>query len=149
MNFKNISKIPLNFNFEKFWRIFKFLFKFLNKFFQNFTKSLWWVYFLLNFTLNWNFGEAIAVQDLSGIHVWNFVCCVPPPHQNKIWRRPWFSSWWYYDFSRWSYWHFCIQFCSRIKFYSVIFCIFCGILYFQHLQNKSDSPEAKSWSRHW
>ena len=80
---------------------------------------------MLNATLNWNFGDAIEVQDLSGIHVWNFVRCYPQPKQ--FWRRPWFSSC-YYNFSRWSYWHFCIQFCSSVKFYSVIFCIFSGIL---------------------
>ena len=60
-------------------------------------------------------------------------CSLFSPNQNKIWRRPWFSSC-YYNFSRWSYWHFCIQFCSSIKFYSVIFCIFCGILYFTTLK---------------
>ena len=29
---------------------------------------------LLNVSLIRNFGDAIAVQDLSGIHVWNFAC---------------------------------------------------------------------------
>ena len=32
--------------------------------------------------LNWNFGDAIAVQDLRGINVWNFVWCFFPPNQN-------------------------------------------------------------------
>ena len=104
--------------------------------------------FLLNVSPIRNFGDAIAVQDLSGIHVWNFVRCFPEP---KSWRSPGFSSW-YYDFSRWSYWHFCIQFCSSIKFYSVIFygiffCIFYGILYLTTFK-KLGSPSAKSWSRY-
>ena len=38
LNCNKFSKIPLNFNFEKFWRIFKFLFKFFNKFLKIFTK---------------------------------------------------------------------------------------------------------------
>ena len=33
---------------------------------------------LLNVILNRNFGDAIAVQDLSGIYVWKFVCCSLP-----------------------------------------------------------------------
>ena len=126
MNFNKIFKIPLNFNFEKFSRIFKFLFEFVNKFFKILQKVF--DEYLLNVIINRNFCDAIAVQDLSGIHVWNFVRCYPLPKQ--IWSFPWFSSW-YYNFSRWSYWHFCIQFCSSIiKFYFVTFCIFCGILYF-------------------
>ena len=36
--------------------------------------------FLLNVPPNQNFREAIAVQDLSGIHVWNFVSS--PQNQN-------------------------------------------------------------------
>ena len=35
--------------------------------------------FLLNVSPNRNFGDAIAVQDFSGIHVLNFVRCSPPP----------------------------------------------------------------------
>ena len=38
--------------------------------------------FLLNVPSNRNFGDAIAVQDLSGIHVWNFVRC-SPSNQNS------------------------------------------------------------------
>ena len=34
--------------------------------------------FLLNVLPNQNFGDAIAVQDLRGNHVWNFVQCYPP-----------------------------------------------------------------------
>ena len=37
--------------------------------------------FLLNVPLNRNFGDAIAVQVLSEIHVWNFVFC-STPNQN-------------------------------------------------------------------
>ena len=37
---------------------------------------------LLNVSPIRNFGDAIAVQDLSGIHVWNFVCYFPPSNQN-------------------------------------------------------------------
>ena len=33
-----------------------------------------------------NFGVVIAVQDLRGIYVWNFVRCSPFPKQ-KSWRR--------------------------------------------------------------
>ena len=36
-------------------------------------KSLWWVHFCWMSLPNQNFGDAIAVQDLSGIYVWNFV----------------------------------------------------------------------------
>ena len=38
--------------------------------------------FLLNVFPNRNFGEAIAVQDLSKIHVWNFVRCSPNQKQS-------------------------------------------------------------------
>ena len=44
--------------------------------------------FLLNVPPNQNFGDAIAVQDLSGIHVWNFVWCPPQP---KSWSRYWYN----------------------------------------------------------
>ena len=37
---------------------------------------------LLNVSPNRNFGDAIAVQDFSGIHEWNFVCCFPQPKQS-------------------------------------------------------------------
>ena len=46
--------------------------------------------FLLNVPPNRNFGDAIAVQDLRGIHVWNFVRCSPPP-EPKSWRRPYLA----------------------------------------------------------
>ena len=36
-----------------------------------------------------NFGEAIAVQDLREIHVWNSVWGPPEP---KSWSRYWYSS---------------------------------------------------------
>ena len=115
------------------WRFLNFCANFLLNF-SKFYKSLWWVQFCY-VSSNWNFGDAIAVQDLSvihvwnfvdaiavqnlsGIHVWNFVRCSPLP-RIKSWRCPWLSFW-YYDFSRWSFWHFLIQFCSSIKFYSNI-----------------------------
>ena len=36
---------------------------------------------------NRNFGDAIAVQNLSGIHVWNFVRCFPlePKFLSRYW----------------------------------------------------------------
>ena len=48
-----------------------------SKFYKKFLTSI----FLLNVSSNRNFGDAIAVQDFSGIHVWNFVRC--SPNQNK------------------------------------------------------------------
>ena len=45
--------------------------------------------FLLNVPLNRNFGDAIAVQDLSGIHVWNFVRC--SPLEQKFLSRYWYN----------------------------------------------------------
>ena len=40
--------------------------------------------FLLNVSLlNRNFGDAIAIQGFSWIHVWNFVQCSPYPNQNS------------------------------------------------------------------
>ena len=49
--------------------------------FYKFLKSFWWVQYIVPF-LNRNFGDAIAVQDLRGIHilyisVQNFVRCFP------------------------------------------------------------------------
>ena len=45
--------------------------------FYKFFKSLWWVHLCWMFPPNRNFGNAIAVQDLRGIHLWNFFN-VPP-----------------------------------------------------------------------
>ena len=81
--------------------------------FSKFFKSLGWVHLCWMSLLNRNFGDAIAVQDLRGIHVWNFVRCSPsnqnpgaapiysiysytvylsvvtsPPHF-YTWRTPW------------------------------------------------------------
>ena len=42
--------------------------------------------FVLNVPPNRNFGDAIAVQDLKVIHVWNFFRCFPI--EQKAWRRP-------------------------------------------------------------
>ena len=128
LNFNKFSKIPLNFNFEKFWRILKILFKFFNKIFKIFQKSLMSL-FLLNVPLS---EPKFCRRHCSTGLEWNSCmkfCSLFSPNQNKIWRHPWFSSC-YYNFSRWNYWHFCIQFFSSIKFYSVIFCIFIGILYY-------------------
>ena len=52
-------------------------------FFQ-FFKSIWWVLCCWMFPQNRNFGTAIAVQNVRGIHVWNFVWCPPEP---KFWLR--------------------------------------------------------------
>ena len=68
-------------------RIFKFLCKIFNKFFEILQKSLM-SKFLLNVSPNPNFGDAIAVLDLSGIHVLNFVCYSFTPPEPKSWRRP-------------------------------------------------------------
>ena len=38
---------------------------------------------------NQNFGDAIAVQDLSGIHLWNFVRC--SPLEPKFLSRYWYN----------------------------------------------------------
>ena len=38
---------------------------------------------------NQNFGDAIAVQDVSGIHVWNFVRC--SPLEPKFLSRYWYN----------------------------------------------------------
>ena len=56
------------------------------KFFINFFKSFWWVHFCLMSRSNQNFGDAIAVQDLKGNHLWNFVWCSPP--RTKILAPP-------------------------------------------------------------
>ena len=52
--------------------------------FSKFFKSIWWIQFCLMFFLsNRNFGDAIAVQGFSWIHVWSFVQCSPYPNQNS------------------------------------------------------------------
>ena len=45
--------------------------------------------FLLNVPPNRNFGDAIAVQDLSWIHLWNFVRC--SPLEPKFLSRYWYN----------------------------------------------------------
>ena len=52
--------------------------------FLKFFKSLWWVHFCWMLPLNRNFSDAIAVQDLRGIHVWNFVRCSPRTNPEHI-----------------------------------------------------------------
>ena len=52
------------------------------KFFLTFFKSLWWVHFCWMFLQNRNFGDAIAVQNVRGIHLWNCVWC-SPSNQNS------------------------------------------------------------------
>ena len=99
--------------------------KFFNKFFKILQKSLI-NKFLLNVFPNRNFGDAIAVQNLSRICLLNFVRPSLNPNPGAA-----FNSHPDIMISHdWSYWHFCIQICSSIKFYSVIFCIFYSILYF-------------------
>ena len=44
---------------------------------------------MLNVPPNRNFGDAIAVQDLSGIHVWNFVRY--SPLEPKFLSRYWYN----------------------------------------------------------
>ena len=44
--------------------------------------------FLLNGSPNLNFGDAISVQDFSGIHVLNFVRCSPPPQPKESGATP-------------------------------------------------------------
>ena len=57
--------------------------------FSKFFKSLWWVDLCCMFSSNRNFGDAIAVQDLKGIHVWNFFwCSLPPTPPPKILAPP-------------------------------------------------------------
>ena len=52
--------------------------------FSKFFKSIWGIHFCLISPLsNRNFGDAIAVQGFSWIHVWNFVQCSPYPNQNS------------------------------------------------------------------
>ena len=82
LNCPKFLKILLNYIFEKFWR----LFKFLCKFFINFSKVFDEYIFAECPPPNRNFGDAIAVQDLREIHilyisVQNFVRC--PPNQNS------------------------------------------------------------------
>ena len=48
----------------------------------NFCKKFYEYIFAEFFPPNRNFGEAIVVQDLRGIHVWNSVQASPPPNQN-------------------------------------------------------------------
>ena len=74
-------------------KFFNQFFKILQKFFDE--------YIFAEYLPN-HFGDAIAVQDLSGIHI--LFCPMFPPNQNKIWRRPWFSSCYYY-FSWWTFLH--------------------------------------------
>ena len=115
LNFNKFTKIPLNFNFEQFWRIFKFLFEFFNKFWKILQKVFDEYIFA-----ECHFKPKFWRRQCSTGLEWNLCikfCLLFLLNQNKIWRRPWFSSW-YYNLSRWSYWHFCIQFCSSIKFYS-------------------------------
>ena len=116
------------------------MFKFFNKFFKILQKSLMST-FLLNISPIRNFGDAIAVQDLRRIHLWNFVCCSPPP-QTKILAPPQILIL-TLRFLKMKLLTFCIQFCSSIKFYSVIICIFYGILYFTTFKNKVPRPSGK------
>ena len=68
--------------FEKFWRIFKFC----ANCFKNFKilkNSLMSKFFVEYPPLYQNFGDAIAVQYLREIHVWNSLWGSPhPPNQN-------------------------------------------------------------------
>ena len=66
----------LNFSANYFYKIFKIL------------QSLICT-FLLNVPPNRNFGDAFAVQYLSGIHVWNFVLC--SPLEPKFLSRYWYN----------------------------------------------------------
>ena len=121
--------------------------KFFNKCFQKFYKSLISTV-LLNVSPNRNFGDATAVQNLSRIHVRNFVCCPTP--RTKILAPPLILILIlrFLTMKLLTFFHSC----SSIKFYSVIFCIFYGILYFtKGKKYKVPSPphEAKSWSRYW
>ena len=70
-NFNKFSKITLNLNFEKFWRIFKFIFKFFNKFLKIFKKLFDEFIFAecLSKPKFWRRHCKFAVQDFSGIHV--------------------------------------------------------------------------------
>ena len=145
-NFNKFSKIPLNFNFENSGEFLNFCSDFLINFSKILQKSLMSI-FLLNVILNWNFGDAIAVQDLSGIHVWKFVSCSLPTKTKSV-AAP--DSHPVITIS-----HdevidiFAFSSARQLNYYSVIFCIFCGILYFTTFSKRSGSPEAKSWSRHW
>ena len=59
-------------------------FKFLCKCFINFIKILQRS-LMSSFVLNWNIGDAISVQDLREIHLWNFFRCFSL--EPKFWRR--------------------------------------------------------------
>ena len=117
----------------------KFCSNFSNKFFK-ILQNILWVHFC------WMSLQTEILATPLQYRTWvEFMCEIlsaVPPQPTTILRRPWFSSW-YYNFSRWIYWHFCIQFCSWIKFYSVIFCIFCGILYFTTFLKKIRFPWVK------
>ena len=56
---------------------------------------------MLNVPPNRNFGDAIAVQDLSGIHVWNFVRC--SPLELKFLSRYWYNCTLYITVVLWQY----------------------------------------------
>ena len=57
--------------------------------FSKFFKRLCWM-----FSPNRNFGDAIAVQDLKGIHVWNYFWCFP--HPTKILAPPLYTVYYIY-----------------------------------------------------
>ena len=113
--------------------------KYFKKIFKILHKSLMST-FLLNISPNRNFGDAIAVQDLSRINVWNFVLCPLP--RTKILAPPLILIL-ILRFLTIKFLKFCIQFCSSIKFYSVIFCIFYGILYFTTFKTIRFPPPPK------
>ena len=69
---------------KNFGESFKFLCKLFIKFLTILQKSLMST-FVLNIPSNRNFGDAIVVQDLRGIHVYNFF---DVPLEPKSWSRP-------------------------------------------------------------
>ena len=75
----------IKFYFGKIWEnVLNFCATLFYKFLKIF-KSLWWVHFCWMFLQNRYFGDAIAVQNVRGIHLWNFVWC--SPLEPKFWLR--------------------------------------------------------------
>ena len=115
------------------------MFEYFNKFFKIFTKILWWVHFC------WMSLQTEILATPLQYRTVEFMCEIlsaVPPNQNKSGAAP--DSHPVITISHDEvYWNFCIQFCSWIKFYSVIFCIFCVILYFTTFFKKIRFPRGK------